>query len=649
MRRSIIALTVLTASASLAQEAEEKVPVPERFGFSDANVIDGKLGIGTWFANTQPFGASTGFGTLFGQVDWDGIQNSRWSFHLDFDARLGLLYEPADVTVRDADGLPVDPNNLDEGRNDPLVAHYKRPGLFLTGRSYDYIRLDSLYGSYEAGDWGINFGRFILRAANSTTYDGVDVYFNLGRKARLGAAAGLRPNPWHQQVVGANSGGFIFVNNEFVRPLWHTLDQDGLIAGDVERTGLEGAGSNNLALLSTRFAGLSLYGNVREASYFLDGAVNFDLFDFGLDRAWLNGNGGFRFNKSATLNFRSSLDVIGARPFQPRDLMVDFTWRDLGPARLSATYTKFNTYATGNAFASFFRPLENSINDPGSPTNAAAVLGNLAVTPYFYDEIAPDDPDAADKQAINDGTFPLNNAQLFLVDRDRINLSGALRLSKASTVEAYAMIHAERRGDAGYVVNPDLGTAAGGAIDGLLNVFLNPCSFDANDQFRPTGVNPAVPVYEDLCRLGGTIGVRDPFMGGNGTFDLHVSRFDGFFSTSTRVAGRVGAGLGDTLWFEVGGAYESNTNARTFTVYDPERDGGGLGQFASARTNALMLDATVMYNMWEGLTLEATYFGFVEDVPFQGDTFEGFNAGTPQRRDTTQSMNQLYGRFIWRF
>jgi hypothetical protein len=629
--RAVLLAAALIALPALADKKKaESSPVPERFGFNSANLIDGKVGLGTWFSASSPLGARTGYGTFFGQLDWDGVQNTNWGVHLDFDGRLGLLYEGLDPTVF-VDGQPEDAAN-------PLTdaqRTYRRPLTFLTGRTYDYLRIETLYGSYETEDWGVRFGRTFVRPAASAQVDGIDAFFNFGRAGRVGVFGGLKPNPWHQQVVGATAGGWVFLDGQFQRPFWHTLAADespnpDVIPGNPDTKLTEGAGSNNLYVTSTQFITGGLYGTLRLTDVFADASMGFDLFNGNVDRAYLYTNAGWRASRSATLNFRGTLDVIGARPLNPRDVVLDFTWRDLGPARFSASYTKINTFATAASYGVFFRPLENNVVLNGANT---PVIGDPNLDLYFDD---------ANGVSIAAGV-PLNNAQIFLVDRDKLAAEVAVTMGEDSTFETYATGFIERRGDVAWVENAPLDFGA--VFAGVSNVFAAPCQAAPG---QVVGINPAIPVHEDLCRIGVTLGIRDPFLGGAGSFDIHASHINGFFSTTNSAGGSIGAGLGDAAWFELGGGMETTDYHRLWSSFDPDGDGTGQGQFLSGRANAFLMNATASWNIWNGIIVEGSYFGFIEDVPFIGDTRPGFG-NIAQQRDTAQATHSLFARALYRF
>ncbi len=654
-------------------EAEAARPTPERFSFTTANAFDGKLGLGLMYMQAEPFQASTGFGQLFWQGDYDGIGGTGFSVHWDVDLRMGL-FEPRDKTFLNRRGhvitkegntySPVgkcepggevtpayDPSLLDpcaafDDVTNPKIDSaelYRTPFSFSTGRTYDYLRIDSLYGSYDSEWFGVSLGRKMVHQAASQTVDGLDAYVSFGRLGRAGAFLGLRPNPWHQQVLGTASGGGIDDGfGALFAPLWGTtvIDEDAAARSGAYGNELGPGWEQGLPWLqlgSARFFTTGMYTSLRTEPFSVDGALVLDTFDWQLDRVWAHAQGGWRIFDPLTLAFRGSVDILGARPLMPRDLFLDLTWRDLGPLTIGATYLKVNTYATALSYAYYFRALED-------PAGAAADPAN------------PANPFGGDPAAASIAQTRLSNAHLLVVDRDRVGLDAALRLG--GTFELYGELIGERRGDGLYVENADPADALDGLGDAFGGLFGGTCFFAPDDEGRPVGANPDVPVHDDLCKLGGSIGLRDPFLADVGMLDLRFTYLDGYFQSTRRLSARVGASLRDTLWLEVGGAFEDNHNHRVFTNHTPPLGPlGGVSFYNAQSTNVYLLDAVLAWRVWAGLMIEASYFGFLEEVPFQGDTpadyyaSEGFVGGgqTPQRRDQTQVVQTLFVRTLYRF
>lgn len=631
--RSLFATSVLaclTASASLADEVatpvtpEATAPTPERYSFRTSNVLDGKVGLGTLFMRSDPLGVSTGYGQLFVQMDWDGIGGSAFGLHADLDARV-LLYEPRDPSIVDVD------NKLGNAPPADKDAFYRRPLTFFTGRSYDYLRIDQLYATWDSDAFGVALGRMLIAPAAQAQVDGLRVSLGLGSLGRAGLFAGFKANPWHQQVVGAASGGGVDDGaGQLFNPIWGDVALDteyGYVTTGPYANEL-GIGYPWSHLGSLRFVTTGLYGEVRTAPFSVDGALVLDLFDFAsLDRVWGYAAGGWRVLDNLTVSFRGTVDVVGARPLSPRDLYLDVSWRELGPLSLQASYFKINTLATAVSYATYFRPLE----DP------KRVLVDEKTNPWS------DDPTAL---AVSQNLYAtnLNNTQLFLVDRDRLSLGAALNLGE--TLQVYAELLGERRGDVAFVPNLELGQALDGMAQGLGALFAG-CSLAANDPIAPKGSNPSVPVYADLCRFGGTLGLRDPFLGGVGSLDLQATWLDGYFQSTTRVSLHVGAALGDVIWLEAGGGLEDNHNHRVYVAADPNGP-ANTPAFLARATKAYLLDASASWRIWEGLVVEASYFGFLEDVPFQGDTLV-YGTADPSPRDQSQYTQMLYARTLYRF
>jgi hypothetical protein len=657
-----------------AASVEERSLTPTRHSFRTRDSFDGKVGIGAMYMHAAPLGASTGFGQVFWQGDYNGIGGTGFSLHWDVDARAGLAFERRQrtflnklnetVTV-DENGnygpvrqcqdpnTPHNPSLFDPcqapGPNNPPLADTeltRTPGSFYTGRTYDYLRVDQLYASWNSDVFGVSLGRMFIIPAAQSQVDGMDVSVALGRLGRAGVFAGLKPNPWHQQVVGAASGGGISDGaGAFFAPLWGdvVIDQDFSFQHSGAYANELGPGIPWLHAASGRFLTAGLYGSLRTRAFSLDTAAVLDAFNViapdnampsGIDRGWLHTQGGWRIFGPLTLAFRGTVDVIGARPLMPRDVFVDLRWRNLGPVTLGASYSKINTFATALSYATYFRALE----DPdGTIANQ-----DPAKNPFLLGG----DPNGA-QIAANIANNNLNNGRLFLVDRDRVKLDAAL--SVGGTLQVYGELIGERRGDAPFVAGQDPLDAFSGLQDSAESLFGGFCFLPANDPDKAVGTNPAMPVHEDLCKLGGSLGLREPFLAGLGSLDIRFTYLDGYFQSTKRLSSRLGTGLGDSLWLELGGAVEQNNNHRVYTSFSPPLDGGlGVPFFTARRTNVYLLDASASWRVWRGLSVEASYFGFVEDVPSQGDTPIWLGEG-PQRRDTTQFMQTVFVRSLYRF
>lgn len=606
-------------------------PTPYLHSYRRANSIDGKIGIGTLWMRTDPFGAASGYGQVFVEGDWNGIGETSFGLHVDLDART-LLYEPRDPKLIDVENGAVDV------LEDDAYTFYRRLGTYDTGRSYDYLRLDKLNVSWESDAFGLILGRMWVDAAAQAPVDGFHLHLGLGDWGRLGIFGGLKTNPWHQQLVGANSGGSLWNGAGQLLPvLWGDVNKDTTWLDQ------EGATSNEIGfglpwthVASLRFLTSGIYGQIRAPSLFLDSAMVVDLFDtVQLDRVWGHARGGVRISRDLMLAFRGTLDVMGARPLFPRDLYLDLSWRNLGPLSLRLNYTKYNTLATAYSYGAFFRPLEDPNgtvleNNPWGPNADAAFAAQQALYATPAEQVFR------------------NRSRLFLVDRDRVRLGAALDLWRS--IELYGELTGERRGDVAYEQALDFVNSMNDFTDGIARLPAL-CSFDPeSDPYAFRGSNMSVPVYADLCRLGANVGIRDPFLGGVGSFDLNASWRDGYFQNTARLSSHVGVALADVLWLELGGALEMNQNERVYSGtlnVEPSEDAPDE-RFSPQATNVLSMDALLSWRIIEGLMLEASYFGFLEDIPFQGDTTPGNGQPYPSPRDTRAYTQTLYARFLYR-
>lgn len=720
------------SDATAAAEAEEdlapllyvdqdkdRLPTPVVHSFRAGSAYDGKLGIGFLYGATQPFGATQGYANFFSEGDWS-IFNTGLSLHHDIELRGGLGF----LERRNPD--------LQEGQ----ASRYDDVQTFATGRTTDYSRIDRLHLSYDVAFFGVDFGRSRVVEAASQIVDGVQLRLDFD-VVRIGLFGGIKPNPWHQQVVGAASGGFLPVEIlagrfEVFPAAWGKLEADPKfacgIAGETpnspysgETIGpysneiglpLLGACSPWLNLGSYRFQTLGLWGALNYKAAAADVALVVDTFvdpsteirpagrevapnvlapgaatglqdggtGFSLDRLWFYTHGAIRIMKPMTLSWRGTVDILGAKPIWPRDLFVNLSYRNLGPLSLSGTAYKVNTHATAISYGRFFRPLER-VDEALDPSKARP--NNVAVFPN-----GPVGAGAAhfDKIAGPPGGRGVNNAQLYVVDRDRLSLNASLNLF--ASVQAYVTLMAERRGDFAYTpADQNFGAVFTGLSDyysttpqwvprcvGLGGVTEpgvqnGPAVFE-NQVQEIQGINATVPVHLDPCKLGATFGVRDSFLAGYGFFDVHLTHMRGYFSNSTRVSGLVGVTLFDRISADIGGAYERNENARvyqpaleceTYLQDTPDYEGCSPNQNPQNIDDAVLnsyrmlpsvlsmyeLRASVMAQVVGPWYLEASYFGFLEDLPFQGDY--GLGNGVFIERDTFQLTHTVFMRSVVRF
>jgi hypothetical protein len=647
------------------------MPAPIYYSFRQANTFDGKIGSGLFYARTDPYGASTGYGQFFAEGDWS-IFGTGLGLHFDFDVRGALgLFEKRDLTF-----LPH--NNPETDRSESPADFYRYPGILATGRTSDYLRVDKLSLSYDVSFLGLEFGRARIPEAAFSVVDGLKIQL-IFDSFRFGFFGGLRPNPWHQQVVGAASGGFqevpeainlgIITRSEFspVRP--GETDQDASWTYLGETTGpysneiglsMAGLGTPWSQLGSYRFQSFGAFTSLRIHPAFLDAALVLDTFfdpntgieepvqtgeldpdsDIGflVDRLWLYTSGGVRLFRPLTLSWRATLDVIGARPLAPRDLYIDATWRNLGPIRFSATYYKINTMSTAYSYARFFRPIEN---------------------PAKLEQLDQNEADLANGE-LDYTSISINNANLYVVDRDRLRAEVALLLGES--LEIYSNIIGERRGDYLYAPSDDPLQSAEGLLNGIdsqsqsvLENFICMQPEFTGDDVAPegtlVGTNPAVPVYSDRCKVGFAIGMRDPVLANVGYADLRYTMMQGYFSTSSRFSAHLGVAVSDRLYLDAGGAYEHNQSARVYSPIFPTVDlnAPNNGPYALVPKDLDVYEGSINATLriaW-GWHLDASYLGYLEDLPYQGEALYGNEP--PLRRDTHQFTQILFFRNTVRF
>ncbi len=715
-------------------------PTPVVHSFR-GDLLNIKIGTGFAGAQSSPFGARTGYGQVFTEGDW-AIGNTGLGFHWDVDLRaaaglfeqrgqpfgFGLLSpptyistqnEPYDPTTTLDDGTTaVDPNNV---ADNVQAAYYRRAGIFVTGRNTDYLRIDRLYLSYDIDLFGIDVGRVRVPAAQSTVLDGAQVRLDFDI-FRLGAFAGFRPNPWHQQVVGASSGGFIPFSipggdnppYEYFQLGWGQLNYDqaysqggtttGPYSNDVG-TSLLGFGLPWMQLGSIRHPSVGGWAALRFDPVFMDIGAGVDLFGdpwfavcesttpdqdcqavpdpatnvapaidngqlyrpsnvgpfgatpLGLDRVYVTSTGGVRVFQPLTIAWRGTIDIIGAKPLWIRDLFLDATWRNLGPVNISASYFKINTWATALSYYRFFRPLENG--------QSQLVNGN---------------PNNADVTGIGLPPDQLNASNLFIVDRDRLRLS--ISAYVWGSLETYLDLIGERRNDFAYGFNsldgsslPNQFTGLGdslsllGDLDAQSQQFLcNQSPRDDNGNpvapsaYALVGSNPTVPVYTDRCKIGATLGIRDAFLANIASFDLHLTHMQGYFSANTRVAGSLGVAWEDRIYVGINGAAERNFVHRVFAPIcnasgvcppdyapaDSAEHAGSTWGYVPQALGAYQLGLDASARVVAGWYVEGAYFGWIEEVPYNGDYYANA-AGVPQLRDPYQITHSIYLRTLYRF
>jgi|GEM_PF-1930904 len=676
--------TAAAAAENADKKADEtKAPAkdlptvrPKKSSYKAADGFDGKLGLGLLFMNAEPFGGRTGYTQAFGVVDWD-IFGTGWGVHVDFDVRSACpynammgLFEPRNANIVDVDparnrdlttpydiALPCRSSyatsyaNADDTQN--YTDYYAQTGTYVTGRTYDYLRLDELNVSYDSESFGFAFGRLFVPTANQAQVDGLELHFSFGSLGRAGAFAGLKPNPFHQQVVGASSGTFTVdaFTSDYTQAAWGTTVADPVLRYN---GGTSGPFSNEwwpggypwVQVASTRFITFGGYTSLRMGSFFTDIALTTDVFDAflplidtvdsppppggnALDRVSLYTHGGWRILPSLMASWRATIDVVGVQPLSPRNVFLNLAWRNLGPVSMRATYFKINTYATALSYFQFFRPLEQ----PGDVTNLSALMGG--------------DMSAFDLDRVN-------NTRLFVVDRDRLRLEVATRLGMST--QLYGEVFLERRDDQAL---DDRGMAAaferfGTSLEGIGTTLGDLTALCSTDRYLgdkdPKGINPLVPSSTDLCRMGAKLGVRDSFLGNAGRYDVHLTVADNSFAKTARLSGQMRAGF-SWVQFYAGGAAETTLNERTYGRSDPtpepaaERVSGVVG-FYPSNMAMFSVDGGLTVSPGMGLSFDVGYYGWVEVLPALGTAS---NNGFAFPSSTSQIVHTLSSRAVWRF
>lgn len=722
-----------TVPVPFVDQDGDALPTPVEHAFRQTNFVNGKVGTGLFFAHTWPFNGRTGYVNTFAEGDASGLFGTGLGLHWDVEVRGALSAFEARTDpqyITDPDGrrstltetreyIPPNsaPDTLPPYRF--IDPYYRNTGTFVTGRTTDYLRIDRLALSYDVAFFGVDLGRSRIPEAALTVVDGLNLRFDFG-VARFGAFAGLKPNPWHQQVVGAGSGGFVPVPlfgegapAEHVPVAWGSTNIDPSRGFSGETTGpysneiggsLIGQGYPWTQLGSYRFQTFGLASALRFAPAFVDAALVVDTFydpntgistatgelvnasdGFQLDRVWLSTAGGARIFDPLTVAWRGTLDVIGARPLFPRDVFLDATWRNLGPVTLSVSYFKINTLATAYSYARFFRPLENpsrlTLFDMMTGAERADYEQRGAITPETNAQLE------ARRTAFQAAGANINNNNLFVVDRDRVTATAAFFMG--DSFQIFTDLVGERRNDFLYTVQNDIGASFQSYADGLTGIgdtlpnqitcsqAQNLDDYDPRDPTKATpppgllvGTNPSMPVWADRCKLGFTLGMRDPFLGRVGSFDLRFTQLFGYFSSTTRLSGRLGIMMGDRMSLDLASGFERNDNHRVYQPGVRRCTGGGFPdcqpivitapqngpeaadtdfRFLPWPTNVYDLSAALTIRIVAGWFAELSYFGVLEEIPYMGDYFPIGGAGDPQRRDTVQYTQVVTVRTLYRF
>jgi hypothetical protein len=642
-------------AGSAFAEAEDS-PLPTYHSFRTANAFDGKLGLGALSVRSDPLGYSTGYMTFFSQLDYDGIGGSGFGIHFDGDLRYappGMFETVSPAILIDQQNTAYDCVNVyplnaegQEDPNSPLCqadrSFYRNPGTVLTGRETNYLRIDKLYAQWRSSFMEVGLGRMLVSEAAQAQVDGLQLKFGLGDLGMLGLFGGLKPNPWHQQIVGFSGGRYTYDPEQEAMLFVPDPLLPGTTSPDDNGIAQSGARSNNAfgespfgRVLSTQFVTVGLIGSLRLPSVFADLAGVVDLFQgdaallqqspgqYGPDRIWLYTSGGWRIIEPLTATWRTSFDVVGFQPFRLRDAFVDLSWRNKSPISAVLSYFHTNTYATALAYLTYFKFTELGPSSFANPDTGEAILNA--------------DEQAAYTNALNRGDaenplLNLNNNRLFVVDRDRVRAEVALAIYES--MQTYLRGIFERRGDTPVLFGGEVAAPGGG------------------------GVNPAYPVADDALKYGGSVGLRDSFLMGAGHFDLRATWLDGYFQSTTALVGRFGGTWEDRLWMDVGLGAEFNTNDRTYGNVGLNPLAGELSSdpalqdrlYFTTYSTAYLLDTTLGWRVLGGLVVEGSYFGYVEEVPLIARTPEDFNnPGQTQRSDTTQTVHSLFGRALYRF
>lgn len=644
---------------------------PKRNNFRTANTIDGRVGTSTHHLQADPLGQGFTAIDTFAQVDWDGIGGSAFGFHLDGTLRLAPFQQPSGQ-VYDKAGRLVDcdaPATLVDAQGSPLAdldgllvegqapdgsttwacstqtRMYRGVNPYANGRHTQYLRLDRLYATFRGDVFEVSLGRRLIDEAALAQVDGVDIRIAFGRAGLVGIFGGLKANPWHQQIVGARGGPFIPLDGRMVPALWGTTEPDPSALGN-------GAESNDLfavdplaRVMSSQFLTAGLYGSWRHKVGYLDAAFIADMFRGDpalgqqpadtpqLDRLYTHLRGGTRVGEHLSLWGRMNLDFYGAAGFRARDAFIDATWRDGGPITASLSYMRINTVSTALSYANYFRPLEGALDQrliAAIDTNLGADLNS---------------PGAIERaRVLNYGGLaqqtgqPINNALLYEVNRDRV--TGELAWAMVDRLELVARGRWEHRDD-----KP------------LSDIFAyyNPNIAAVNQNAGTTVAAPTVPAFPQHS-FAGTLGLRDTFLGGAGAFDASVMWIAGYRSQVLRAAGHLGVNAWDHVWLEIGGSWQQADNDNIYVARTPDElaaataaDPEDTAQFTTRAitTQTMGLEASAAWRVAGGLSLEASYQAFTEDVPYQGQVGAGF--GDPQAYDTAQTTQTGFARVIYRY
>lgn len=618
------------------------------------NTVDGKVWTQTLYTVAQPLGLEWGYGQVGTQLDVENILGTPLGAHVDGFFQQRLYHRPLRVGLR-AGFVYFD--------DDPLPAQGIRHARYLT-----YDRLTEANVQFRNRWVDVKVGRTIVPQMAQAFVDGAYVSVAPVPWVRVGGFAGLMPNVMHPRMwldrdYRSLSGFFPASRSDPVtaEPLQSTPSSpasgvDGWLQGQTifQLQALTAGGHVSFRLdrftsdtgaqiilwnpaLGYRGAATLTAPTAQQVG--LDSPLN-TVTEL-VDAAYLNHVMTFRPLPPLSFRIQGSWDAWGAmrafnmgqanqvrspaafaKLFSPaldstlglREALADATFRGEWPVGLNLQFHHFQSVVTAASYGYFQRDLLQ----PGAAGAFAAAQSNTASPP-------------TQTQLFLLSAKSINNQYLGTVQRERLRLSGWVRPFAALSPQASAQLYAEgalewRRDfpltwpstnlactQDRTTTNPQTGEVTPGPDQ-------HPEGYDS----RAVCGSTHYPRQDDHLRASGTVGLRDPTLYDNVTYDFSVTATDGWNNRTLVARGRVAAQAFEHFFWDAGLAWELAHNQRYFTSTIPyDTSGGrrsGLPLYpANAVGQSFVLDTAVMYRVALGLTFDASYVLFFEEEPVVQD------------------------------
>lgn len=663
---------------------------------AEPNTVDGKVWTQTLYSVSQPLGVEWGYGQVGAQLDVDNLFGTPVGAHLDGFFQQRMYHRPLRLGVRTGflafadDPIPVDG-----------TAHAR----YLT---YDRLTEANLAMRHRFFD--VKVGRSIVPQAMQAFVDGVQASASPLPWLRLGGFGGLMPDIWHprmwldadyrsvdnflpstredtptldpltsdaarfsarpaklvdsllngQTVFNLHSftaGGFLsFRFNKFTSDtstqliLWNpTLgyrSADNLVGPKRSELGLVRPTETLFTMVDAAYVNqVFTWRPVAPLNFRMQGSWDAWGANRALDARRVSKDGNIAKALSQPVQY---LDPLVDSSFGLREVLMDATFRGDLPVGLNVQFHHYQSQVTASSYGYYQRDLLQ-------PSVAGAMADGEANNPGVKPK---------PRQAFLMGPKVINNQKLGTVQRERLRASGWVRPwgfinAQSASAQLYAETYLEWRRDypkprpetrvactRDLVTQRDGTTTSGGD--------LKPENYDTRKSCGSTNSAP----QDDYLRVAGTVGLRDPTLYDNLTYDFSVTAMDSWHNRAVVARSRVGAQAYDHLFVDLGFTYELSLNHRYFTSTVPYDPSGvrvaGLPYYPdTAVGQSVVLDATAMYRVAMGLTFDASYLLFFEEEPVvqdyilgNGDAPSGIRGYIP--RDTFQAQQLFLLRAVYR-